>query len=795
VTHGAGAVQRVRLELRGAVQGVGFRPFVYRLAQRCGVSGWVANDTAGVTIEAEADAAVIEYFMRALSVEAPPQSSIHELSASPLAPEGSAGFRIVSSAAGGARSAVVLPDLAPCDDCMREVRDPADGRAGYAFTNCTNCGPRFSIIQGLPYDRPSTTMAHFRMCADCASEYDQPLDRRFHAQPNACARCGPRLELWDARGVPVAGVDPVAGAAAALRRGEVVAVKGTGGFHLMVDACSDRAVATLRERKRRPHRPLAVMAMSVEQARRFVAVDGAAAALLQSAAAPIVLLPRRTATLHAVRLDPAAEPAAGLAPDNPRIGVMLPAMPLHHLLLAEFGGPVVATSGNLSDEPICTDEGEAVARLCGIADLFLVHDRPIERHVDDSVADFVDGAPRLLRRARGYAPLPLRLPAPVPPILAVGPHLKNTIALARDRQVFISQHIGDLETYEAQRAFERVIEDFLRLYDVSPDAVARDMHPDYVSTQWALRLVRQLGFADVPVQHHHAHLVACMAENDVTEPTLGVVWDGTGYGTDGTIWGGEFLLGDACSFDRMAHLLPFRLPGGDAAAREPRRAAASLVFAACGRDGFEHAAAPLLRTFRPAQRGLLLHMLQRHVNAPLTTSAGRLFDGIAALLGICTVASYEGEAAVRLEHCVDRAERGAYSIPILPEACGPSVLDWRPMVRDVMDDARRDVPQGVIAARVHNALVDAVALQAELVGCANVALTGGCFQNVILTERTAAALRRRGFNVLLHRQVPPNDGGVSFGQVVIAAARLGAVAPGSAGASAAGMPIPSAPGA
>jgi hydrogenase maturation protein HypF len=770
----SGAVQRVRLELRGAVQGVGFRPFVFRLAQRCGVNGWVANDAAGVTIEAEAAAGVIEYFIRALSVEAPSQSSIHELAVTSLEPDGSSGFRIARSASGGARSAVVLPDLATCDDCLREVLDPADRRAGYAFTNCTNCGPRFSVIQNLPYDRPNTTMSRFTLCAACAVEYGEPLDRRFHAQPNACGECGPHLELWDARGGRIHVGDPVAAAAAALQRGDVVAVKGTGGFHLMVDAANDDAVALLRERKHRPHRPLAVMAASVEQIRRFAVVDDAAAALLQSAAAPIVLLPRRSARSHTARFCDAIELAARLAPDNPCIGVMLPAMPLHHLLLATFGGPLVATSGNLSDEPICTDERAAVTRLCGIADLFLVHDRPIERHVDDSVTDFLDGAPRLLRRARGYAPLPLLLPAPVPPILAVGPHLKNTVALSRDRQVFISQHIGDLETHEAQLAFERVVEDFLRLYDVSPHAVARDMHPDYVSTQWALQAVRRYGFTDVPVQHHHAHLAACMAENGVTAPTLGVVWDGAGYGTDGTIWGGEFLLGDACSYERVAHLLPFHLPGGDAASREPRRAAAGLLYTALGSAGFEEAAAPLLRTFRPAQRGLLGHMLRRSLNAPVTTSAGRLFDGIAALLGICPVVSYEGEAAVRLEHLVDGTERGAYTVAIVPDAWarGPFVLDWRPLVRAVLEDSRRGVAHGVIAARVHNAFVEAIALQAELTACDNVALTGGCFQNSILTERTAAALRRRGFNVLLHRQVPPNDGGVAFGQVVIAAARL-----------------------
>jgi hydrogenase maturation protein HypF len=771
---GAGVMQRVRLRLAGAVQGVGFRPFVYRLAQRCGVTGWIANDTAGVIIEAEASDDVIDYFVRALQQEAPPRSVIHELHVTQLEPQDATDFRIERSDTAGARTAIVLPDLAPCDDCLREVRDPSDRRARYAFTNCTNCGPRFSIIGALPYDRPHTTMAAFTLCAACAAEYGDPLDRRFHAQPNACPVCGPRPEVWDARGNPVACSDPMTEAADALQHGSIVAVKGTGGFHLMVDACNAAAVQALRERKCRPSRPLAVMAASVEQARRFALVDDDAAALLLSAAAPIVLLPRRRPPALARRLGDVTELADGVAPGNPCIGVMLPAMPLHHLLLDAFGGPVVATSGNLSDEPICTDAGEAVERLCGIADMFLVHDRPIARHVDDSVVAIMDGAPRLLRRARGYAPLPLLLPAPAPPILAAGPHLKNTIALSRERQVFISQHIGDLETHEAQQAFERVIEDFLRLYDVHPAAIARDMHPDYVSTQWACDAARRFGYADVPVQHHHAHLAACIAENGADGPVLGVVWDGTGYGTDGTIWGGEFLLGDAHDFTRAAHLLPFRLPGGDAAAREPGRAAVSLLHAALEGVDFAEAADSVLRHFRPAHRALLIHMLRSGVNAPVTTSAGRLFDGIAALLGVCTTASYEGEPAVRLEHLVDHAEGGAYPMPVLPPAhdSGAATLDWRPMIRALLADLRREVAPGTIAARVHNGMVDAMVEQAELVGCDRVALTGGCFQNQVLVERAATALRRRGFHVLLHRHLPPNDGGVSFGQVVVAAARL-----------------------
>lgn len=765
-------VRRLRLRLRGAVQGVGFRPFVYRLARRMDVTGWIANDAAGVVIEAEADDDTLARFTAALTAEAPPRAIVHETAQENIEPVGSTDFRIHSSAAGGVTSAVVLPDVATCMDCMRDVQDPVGRRAGYAFTNCTNCGPRYSIIQDLPYDRAATTMAGFTMCAACAAEYEDPDDRRFHAQPNACPVCGPSLELRDRHGDPIACVDVIAASATALRAGRVIAVKGIGGFHLMVDARNELAVAALRERKRRPSRPFAVMAASVEQARGFVHVDDAAARMLESPETPIVLLPRRFAP---VMTGSHLELAAGVAPDNPFIGVMLPAAPLQHLLLAAFGAPVVATSGNLAEEPICTTDADAVQRLAGVADLFLVHDRPIERHVDDSVVHFVDGAPRLLRRARGYAPMPILLPAAVPPILAVGPQLKNSIAVSRGRQVFVSQHIGDLDALETQVAFERVTADLLRLYDVQPVAVVRDLHPDYVSTVWARAAAVRAGVPDIAVQHHHAHLVSCMAENGVTERTLGIVWDGTGYGTDGTIWGGEFLLGDAHSFERVAHLRPFRLPGGDAAVREPGRVAMALLDAAFDVGASTPYAESALEVGTAAQRETLRHMIRTGLNSPVTTSAGRLFDGIAAILGICGVSSYEGEAAMRLEYAVDLTENGAYGLPLdsMPDSLA-TTLDWRPMIRRVVEDHRRGVPVSVIAARVHNALADAIVLQAQLTGCPRVALSGGCFQNRVLTERAAAALRRNGFDVLLHTRVPPNDGGVALGQLVSAAARLGA---------------------
>jgi hydrogenase maturation protein HypF len=780
-------IRRVRLRLHGAVQGVGFRPFVCRLAHSLGVGGWVTNDGAGVTIEVEGDEDAVCRFARSVVADAPQHAVVYDSSAELIDAAGDVDFRILDSDRSGERLAAVLPDIATCAECLHEVGDPADRRYGYAFTNCTNCGPRYSIIRELPYDRAATTMAGFTMCPECAREYGDIGDRRFHAQPNACPACGPQLRVAGSAGEPLTCPQPLAAAAEALRSGRIVAVKGIGGFQLMVDAANATAVDTLRARKRRPTRPFAVMTATLEQAAALVEIDAAAARVLESAAAPIVLLPRRTTA----DLPPHAPRAAAcVAPGNPRLGVMLPAAPIHHLLLAAFGGPVVATSGNLSDEPICTDDDDACTRLAGIADLFLVHDRPIERHVDDSVADIADGAPRLLRRARGHAPLPVLLPLTVPPILAVGAQLKNALALSRGRQVFISQHIGDLETHQAQQAFERAAADLLRLYDVRPEAIARDLHPDYASTRWALDAARAHRIRDVPVQHHHAHLVACMAENGVTEPVLGVVWDGTGYGLDGTIWGGEFLLGDALGFQRTAHLLPFRLPGGDAAVREPLRVALALADAACMIDqGGTDPLHAVTASFTAAQRRTLAHMIGTGLNAPWTSSAGRLFDGIAALLGICTAATYEGEPAIRLEYAADLTEQGAYEVPFIRGAPDARVLDWRPMLAELMSDRRRGVLPGIIAARVHNGLARAIALQAELAGCERVALSGGCFQNRLLSERSISLLRARGFDVLLHRSVPPNDGGVALGQIVVAAARI-AAGRADEGASRDALPMP-----
>ena len=756
--------QRLRLLVRGAVQGVGYRPFVYRLARSLGIAGWVSNDPRGVIIEAEAEPSVLTQFRHALERQAPPRALVQSVEENPLAPTGAKGFAIVPSETTGAREAIVLPDIATCPECLAEVNDRTNRRAGYAFTNCTNCGPRFTIIRALPYDRPSTTMAGFRMCDACGAEYREPLDRRFHAQPNACPECGPHLSLQDAdgRAVPV-GDDAAAieRAAAALAAGRIVAVKGVGGFHLMVAAHDEKAVGRLRERKHRPARPFAIMVRDLPAARSLCDVDEAAAALLAAPAAPIVLLPKRRN----------APVAPAVAPAQHRLGIMLPAMPLQHLLMAEFGRPVVATSGNLSDEPICTDELDAVARLHGIADLYLSHDRPIERHVDDSVTFIVDGAPRLLRRARGYAPLPVTLAEPVPDLLAVGGHLKNTIALARGRDVFVSQHIGDLESAEAERAFERVIADFVRLYASRPVAVAHDLHPDYVSSRWALGHAAERGIRPVAVQHHHAHLAACLAENHHAGQALGVIWDGTGLGPDRSIWGGEFLLGDAAAFTRVAHLRAFRLPGGDAAVHEPQRAALALLYERFGAEAVKNNGLVALERMPERTRDVLVRMLDRGFHSPATSSTGRLLDALAVLLGLAPVATYEAQAAIELEALADPAERARYPLALHTSDAG-LLLDWQPLVDAVLADLVRGIDKARIAARIHNGLADGIAQVCARVGAETVALSGGCFQNRLLLERTADTLRAQGHAVLLHSQVPPNDGGIALGQIAVAATRL-----------------------
>jgi hydrogenase maturation protein HypF len=778
--------KRLRAEIRGAVQGVGFRPFVYRLARELDLEGWVVNGNAGVLLEVEGPSARLDRFLTRLADEPPPAAAIDEIRSSRLSPAGYSGFRIEPSEQEGKRTVQVLPDLATCARCRDEVRDPENRRYRYPFTNCTDCGPRFSIVESVPYDRPRTTMKRFTMCDPCREEYENPLDRRFHAQPNACPDCGPQVALRDGGGQLLATADAaLERAVTALRDGAIVAVKGLAGYHLMLDARNGDALERLRSAKPRREKPLAVMVRDLEAARELCRLDAAAEALLISAQAPIVLAPRRkSAMVH-----------ASVAPGNPYLGVMLAYSPLHQILLDELRFPLVATSGNRKDEPICTDEAEAIVRLAGLAELFLEHDRPIARHADDSVVQVVEGQPRLLRRARGWAPRPVPHSGELPPILAVGAHLKNAVALSVGQQVLVGQHLGDMETIEAHEAFERAIVDLLELYDVQPVALAHDLHPDYTTTDWALRassgapgpaVCRRLeGCRLVPVQHHHAHLAACLAENgwDGGE-VLGVTWDGTGYGADGTIWGGEFLVGDASSYRRVAHLHPFRLPGGEASIRQPRRTALALLHesAAAARAAAE--SLPAIRSFRAEERRVLERMLDRGVGAPVTTSAGRLFDGVSALVGLCLEASYDAQAAMALEFAADPMVREAYPIEVAASGEQPDrllLVDWRPTVAALLDDLRRAEATATISARFHNALAEATLRVAQEVGLETVALSGGCFQNQRLLRSTAKRLREAGFRLLLQGQLPPNDGGISLGQVAVAAARLGRAPDSAAG--------------
>jgi hydrogenase maturation protein HypF len=775
--------QRVRVAITGAVQGVGFRPFVYRLATSLRLTGWVGNSSHGVLIEAEGDEASLQQFLLRLSRERPPRSFIQSLEPTMLDPVGFERFDIRPSLDAGTPSALVVPDIALCDECLRELFDPADRRYRYPFINCTNCGPRFSIVEALPYDRPNTTMKAFAMCEECRREYEDPGNRRFHAQPNACPRCGPQLALWNpAAQVLVVRDAALRSAADAIRGGQIVAIKGLGGFHLVVDARNEAAVARLRARKVREEKPLALMYPAIDGVRADCEVSPLEERLLLSPEAPIVLLRRRGGRVGRVGrasvgtgLQPGTRTGDGydvtdaVAPGTPEFGVMLPYTPLHHLLLRELGFPIVATSGNLSDEPICTDEREAVERLAGIADLFLVHDRPIARHVDDSVARVVLGRELVLRRARGYAPLPVRLAHDHPPVLAVGAHLKNTIAASVGSQVFVSQHIGDLETEQAFKAFRQVIGDFGRLYAFTPSIVACDAHPNYLSTWYA----RELAVPVVAIQHHEAHVLACMAENELTPPVLGVSWDGTGFGLDGTIWGGEFLLVTDQGCDRRAALRSFPLPGGEQAIKEPRRSALGLLFEAFGREALAWTHLPPVAAFAETDLKVLESLLIRAVNAPRTSSAGRLFDAVASLAGLHQRVRFEGQAAMALQFAADEAvEDEAYEIPISAgqgsSPAGPpfQILDWAPMLREILDDIEHAAPAARISARFHNALANAIVAVATRVGHEQVALTGGCFQNALLLERAVRRLRSAGFRPYWHQRIPPNDGGIALGQVV-----------------------------
>ncbi|HEY6480894.1 MAG TPA: carbamoyltransferase HypF [Streptosporangiaceae bacterium] len=766
---------RTAVRVEGIVQGVGFRPFVYGLATRLGLGGLVGNDADGVFAEIEGDPAAVARFLVLLEREPPPLARIDKVTTREVTPAGSAAFAIAPSpAAGRSRRALVSADTATCADCLAELADPGDRRYGYPFINCTNCGPRFTIVTDVPYDRAATTMAGFAMCPPCAAEYHDPADRRFHAQPTCCPACGPRLRLDRVDGTPAGdppGGGPIAAAAELLRAGQVLAVKGLGGYHLAADAGSAAAAAALRQRKHREDKPFAVMVADVAAARRLCEVSEAAAGLLTSAPRPIVLLPRRSS---AATGGPAAV-APAVAPGNRQLGIMLPYTPLHHLLLRSLAGPMILTSGNVSDEPIAFTDADARQRLAGIADAILAHDRAIHIRTDDSVVRVFRGGPAVLRRSRGYVPEPLPVPVTFTrPVLACGAELKSTFCLGARGHAFLSHHIGDLENAETLRSFTEGIEHFRRLFDIEPQVIAHDLHPDYLSTAHAARLAELSGAELAGVQHHHAHIASCLADNGETGPVIGVAFDGTGYGPDGTIWGGEFLIADLASYRRAAHLEPVPMPGGAAAIRQPWRMAASYLAAAYAGGAGPPGLAVRARNERAW--GTIAAMAERGINAPLTSSAGRLFDAVAALLGVRDAISYEGQAAIELEQLADPAEPGCYRAFVGRAGGGePLRIAGADLVRAAAGDLSAGVSAPVIAARFHNgvaALIEdtCVALR-DRSGLDAVALSGGVFQNLLLADRVVAALAGRGFRVLTHRRVPCNDGGISLGQAVIAAAR------------------------
>lgn len=761
---GNGNRSRLKLTISGAVQGVGFRPFVYRLATSLALAGWVNNSPQGVFIEVEGPRPALEEFLRRIQIEKPAISSIRTLETAWLESTGYTSFVIRPSETSGGKSALVLPDIATCPNCLREVLDPANRRHRYPFTNCTHCGPRFSIIESIPYDRRNTSMKSFTMCPRCQAEYDDPRDRRFHAQPNACPACGPHLELWNAGGDALFGCDDaLLAAACALRRGDIVAVKGLGGFHLMVAAHKSPAVLRLRERKRRPEKPFALLFPSVAAVKAECELSPLEEELLSSPQAPIVLL-KRIANRNSQLVD-------SVAPGNPYLGAMLPCTPLHHLLMAQLGFPVVATSGNLADEPLAFDNHEALQRLGGIADLFLVHDRPIVRHVDDSIVRVMLGREMILRRARGYAPLPIRLETQNPKpetVLAVGAHLKNAVALSVGAEVFISQHIGDLETEQANRAFRNSASDLEKLYDAKPSVIAADMHPDYLSTCFANEKTQSGKPRCVPVQHHIAHVWSCMADNELTPPALGVSWDGAGYGLDGTIWGGEFFSVTTEGVKRVASMRPFPLPGGDQAAREPRRAALGLLHEMFGDTILAPNYLAPLAAFSRGELAVLRSMLSRGVNSPRTSSIGRLFDAVASLVNLRQDRQFEGQAAMDLEFVIGGIdETGRYPLPFVSHQALP-VFDWSLMIHAIISDLQGGMAVSRISGKFHNTLAEAVVEIATRIGQPRVVLSGGCFQNRYLAQRVVTRLREEQFQPYWHRQVPPNDGGIALGQVAAA---------------------------
>ncbi|GAB4240309.1 MAG: carbamoyltransferase HypF [Deltaproteobacteria bacterium] len=752
----------IRITVRGVVQGVGFRPFVHRLASRHGLAGWVENTPGSVVLQVEGAPAAVSRFRARFRRELPPAARVTSVSVRRVPPAGIAGFSIRESRRDGTALSTIPPDIATCPACLRELADPSDRRRRYPFTNCTNCGPRFTIVSSLPYDRERTSMAAFPMCPACRKEYGDPLDRRFHAEPNACPACGPRLSVRGGDGAPVESDDPIGTAATAILGGSIVAVRGLGGFQLAADATDEAAVRRLRERKRREEKPFAVMFPDLPSVRAATRLCAADEAILRSPAAPVLLLPSR-------RRSPLA-PSVSMG--LPTTGAFLPYTPLHRMLLDRTGRPLVMTSGNAADDPIAIGNGEALSRLRGIADLFLLHDREVLQRADDSVVRRIGRNVYPIRRARGFVPAPVILPRSLPDVVGLGGELKNTFCFVKGDAAYLSQHIGDLEQSRSRDFYGEAYAFFRRFLDVSPRAACHDLHPAWFTTAFAERAGADRLFA---LQHHKAHIYSVLAETGFRGKAAGAAFDGTGYGEDGAIWGGEFFAINGMEVRRAGHLEYYPLPGGDAAVREPWRTALSLLRATLGGAEAASAAATLFPDVPSASVRLLLEALEKEVNVVPTSSAGRLFDAVSAICGLCPRSGFEGQAPMRLEGAAARTRSGTYPFRLAEKPDGFAV-DWTDTIRGVADDARRNVPVGAISRRFHDTVaaivVEGVSRLAQRSGARHVVLSGGVFQNVTLLGRILADLRGRKLVPLLHRRVPPNDGGISLGQAYYAAERV-----------------------
>jgi len=786
------SLKSASISVRGIVQGVGFRPFVYGLAVEHNLKGWVYNTSEDVRIEVEGTTDVVEQFERELKTKAPPLAYIESVNIEYHPPLGYKDFEIRQSQTQEGKYQLISPDVATCQACLGELLNPEDRRYRYPFTNCTNCGPRFTIIEDMPYDRPKTTMRYFQMCPQCQAEYDNPLDRRFHAQPNACPKCGPQVELVDNQGNLVTESNPIAAASQLLREGKIVAIKGLGGFLLACDATNGTAVKTLRQRKKRSSKPFAIIVTDIDEAKRHCYVSPEEEDLLTSPQSPIVLL----------RWKEDSSVSQEVAPNLRFLGVMLPYTPLHHILLRDTSLPLVMTSGNLSEEPIARDNDEALRRLSGIADYFLIHNRDIYSRYDDSVAIVERGTSQLVRRARSYAPYPIRLSFEAKQVLGCGAEEKNTFCLTKDNYAFVSQHIGDMENMETLEHFDSTISLYKRLFHIEPEIITHDLHPDYLATKYA-RELGESGMKLIPVQHHHAHIASCMADNGLDSPVIGVTLDGTGLGADGHIWGGEFLVADYRNFRRAGHLEYLPLPGGDAAIKRPYRTAIGYILTLLGENALSAVIATLndvkgkqsqlasIGQVTEVEVGVIKRQIERRINSPLTSSIGRLFDAISALLGIRGEIDYEGQAAVELEMAAlawygeepssviarsvsDEAISGnneSYPYRIVEDE-GIRIVHLRDLLSAVIEDLHQGISKGRIAVRFHNTVAQIINEMCHLIadetGISNVALSGGVFQNRLLLRKTVSLLESSGFQVFTHRQVPCNDGGISLGQAVIA---------------------------